>query len=583
MKVTKRKNRNMFSLKRSRAGLRLRRSLLAIMLMTGTAMAVYYIAQPKKAEAVSQGLVISQVYGGAGCGTAGCSTYQNDYIELFNRSKNPVTCTGCSVQYAAATGTAWQVTVLPATLTLQPGQYYLVAESFGANGVNPLPTPDTSGTIAMSATAAKVALVNATTALSGACPALNGTGSPAILDFVGYGATANCSETANAPAPSTTTSDIRNGGGNVDSDNNSTDFQALAPTPRNTAAAAGTPTAADGEISGSVLTSDGIALGGVVVRLSGTQSRTAITDSNGSYSFSDVETNGFYTVTPSRANYSFGPAERSFSSLSRKTEAAFTATASQQQTENPLETNMFFARQQYLDFLGREPDTKGLAYWSNELDKCGTDAGCLNDRRIGVSTAFFMESEPQLTGSYIYRLYKGALGRSISYSEFSTDRQQVVGGAELEASRAAFADQFVQRGEFMQKYSQATSAESFVDDLLSNIRQASGADLSSQRDAFIARYNSGSEVNQSRSLVVRDAVESRVFKDAEYNKSFVMMEYFGYLQRDPDDGGFRFWLNVLDNKEPNNYKGMVCSFITSKEYQQRFSTFAGHSNRECAP
>jgi hypothetical protein len=28
--------------------------------------------------------VISQVYGGAGCGTAGCSTYKNDYIELFN-------------------------------------------------------------------------------------------------------------------------------------------------------------------------------------------------------------------------------------------------------------------------------------------------------------------------------------------------------------------------------------------------------------------------------------------------------------------------------------------------------------------
>jgi hypothetical protein len=582
MKFTKGKNRNMFSLNRSRAGLRLRRSLLAIMLMTGMAMVVYYMAQPRKAEAVSSGLVISQVYGGAGCGTAGCSTYQNDFIELFNRSKSPVTCTGCSVQYAAATGTAWQVTALPATLTLQPGQYYLIAESFGANGVNPLPTPDTTGTIAMSATAAKVALVNATTALSGACPTLNGTGSPAILDFVGYGATANCSETANAPAPSTTTSDIRNGGGNVDSDNNSTDFQALAPTPRNTSTVPGVPTAADGEISGRVLTEDGNGLGGVVVSLSGTQSNRTITDSSGFYKLSGVETSGFYTVTPSRANYSFGPTERSFSSLSSKTEAVFTATASQQQTANPLETDLFFVRQQYLDFLGREPDAKGLAYWANELDKCGADAACLNQRRTGISAAFFVESESQLTGSYIYRLYKGALGRQLSFAEFSADRPQVLGGTNLDESRAAFADQFVQRGEFLQKYSQATGAESFVDDLLMNIRQTSGADLSSQREALIARYKSGSEMNESRSLVLREAIDSGAFQGAEYNKAFVTMEYFGYLRRDAEEGGYRFWLNVLNNKEPGNYQAMVCAFITSQEYQERFSSYAAHSNRDCA-
>jgi hypothetical protein len=583
MKVITRKNQKMVNLNRSSVGIRPRLSMLVILLMTGMAMVAYNMVQPRKAEAVSLGLVISQVYGGAGCGTAGCSTYQNDYIELFNRSKTAVTCTGCSVQYAAATGTAWQVTALPATLTLQPGQYYLVAESFGANGVNPLPTPDTTGTIAMSATAAKVALVNGTTALSGACPAQNGTGSPAILDFVGYGATANCNETANAPAPSTTTADIRNGGGNVDSDNNSTDFQAIAPTPRNTSSTVGTPTAADGEISGRVLTDDGRGLGGVVIRLSGTVSTRTITDSNGFYKFSSVETNGFYTVRPALANYSFGPAERSFSALSSSTEATFTATASQQQTDNPLETNMFFARQQYLDFLGREPDNKGLAYWTNELDKCGTDAGCLNQRRIEVSAAFFMESEAQLTGSYIYRLYKGALGRRLSYAEFSMDRQQVIGGANLEASRSAFADQFVQREEFTEKYAGATSAESFVDQLLMNMKQTSGADLSGERSALIEKYKSASEMNASRALVVREAVEQTAFKEAEHNSAFVTMEYFGYLKRDAEDGGYQFWVNVLNTKEAGNYKGMVCAFITSAEYQERFSSYASHSNRECAP
>jgi DNA/RNA endonuclease G (NUC1)/fibronectin type 3 domain-containing protein len=173
-------------------------------------------------------LVISQAYGGAGCGTAGCSTYKNDYIELFNRGGSAVSVNGWSVQYAAATGTAWQVTNLP-NVSIQPGQYFLVAESAGANGVNVLPTPDVTGTILMSATAAKVALVSSTAALSGACPA------GPIVDLIGYGSTANCFETATAPAPSTTTADVRAAGGCTDSGNNSTDFAALAPTPRNTA------------------------------------------------------------------------------------------------------------------------------------------------------------------------------------------------------------------------------------------------------------------------------------------------------------------------------------------------------------
>jgi hypothetical protein len=413
---------------------------------------------------------------------------------------------------------------------------------------------------------------------------LNGTGSPAILDFVGYGATANCVEgsTGPAPAPSTTTADIRNGGGNVDSDNNGSDFQALAPTPRNTSSAVGAPTAADGEISGYVLTGDGHGLSGVVINLSGTNSNRTITDGNGFYKFSNVETSGFYTVAPYRSNYSFGPSARSFSSLSSKTDATFTATAAQQQTENPLDTNMFFVRQQYLDFLGREPDTGGLKYWTNQLDLCANDADCLNSRRIGVSAAFFAESEPQQTASFIYRLYKGALGRRLSYSEFSADRTALIGGDNLEASRAAFADQFVQKAEFVQKYSQATAAESFVDELLMNIRQASGADLTGQREDLIGKYKSVSEMNQSRSLVMREAVESAGFKEAEYNSAFVLMEYYGYLKRDVDEGGYQFWLNVLNRKEPGNYAGMVCSFITSQEYQERFSSYVAHSNRECA-
>jgi predicted extracellular nuclease len=175
-------------------------------------------------------VVISQIYGGAGCGTAGCSTYTNDYIELYNRSANTVNITGWSVQYASAAGTSWQVTALSGSIA--PGQYYLVQEGGNANGVNPLPTPNATGSIAMSATAGKVSLVNNSTALSATtgCPI-----AAPIVDFVGYGATANCFEGgAPAPAPSTTTAIFRAANGATDTDNNAADFATGAPNPRNT-------------------------------------------------------------------------------------------------------------------------------------------------------------------------------------------------------------------------------------------------------------------------------------------------------------------------------------------------------------
>jgi hypothetical protein len=184
------------------------------------------------APGVMAQVVISQVYGGAGCGTAGCSTYKNDYIELFNSGSSGVSVNGWSVQYASATGTTWQRTNLP-NVTIPAGGYFLVAQGSGSNGVNNIPAADATGTIAMSATAGKVALVNSTTTLSGSCP------SSSIVDFVGYGSTANCNEGgANAPAPSTTNAVFRASAGCTDSGSNSSDFSAAAANPRNSSSAA---------------------------------------------------------------------------------------------------------------------------------------------------------------------------------------------------------------------------------------------------------------------------------------------------------------------------------------------------------
>ena len=171
----------------------------------------------------SNHVVISQVYGGGGNSGA---TYTNDFIELFNPTPTPLSLAGYSVQYGSSTGSTWQVTTLP-SVTLQPGQFFLVQESQGAGGTTPLPTPDVTGTLALSATAGKVALSNGTTALSGACPTTG------VLDLLGFGA-ANCSETAPIAALSNTTAAIRTNVC-VDNNNNATDFSSGTPNPHNTA------------------------------------------------------------------------------------------------------------------------------------------------------------------------------------------------------------------------------------------------------------------------------------------------------------------------------------------------------------
>ena len=307
------------------------------------------------------------------------------------------------------------------------------------------------------------------------------------------------------------------------------------------------PSAADGEVSGRITTTDGAPLSGVVIRLTGTQNRKTITDSNGNYRFSEVETSGFYTVVPARTDYAFSPATRSFSQLGNQTEAAFTASSSGV-TANPLDTPEYFVRQQYLDVLGREPDESGFNYWSDQLLAC-TDANCIRAQRIGVAAAFFIEPEAQQTGSYIYDLYAGTLNRKPAFAEYSVDRQQVVGGANLEAQKTAFAQSFVQRAEFAARYQANTTAESFVDALLQNV-QSSGGDLSGERTSLIGAYNAGASLNESRASVLRAIADNAAFKQTQYNAAFVLTEYFGYLRRDAETDGFNFWLNVLNNSDP---------------------------------
>ncbi|HEY0006292.1 MAG TPA: PQQ-dependent sugar dehydrogenase [Pyrinomonadaceae bacterium] len=254
-----------------------------------------------------------------------------------------------------------------------------------------------------------------------------------------------------------------------------------------------------------------------------------------------------------------------------------------QPTSNPADQSQFFVQQHYHDFLNREPDAGGLAYWTNEINKCGSDATCIHNRRIAVSAAFFIEVEFQETGFFVYRFYKASFARRPTYAEFMRDRSHLVVGPNLAADKLAYALEFVRRSEFTVKYPLTLSGTDFVDALLQTVKNSSALDLASRRSELLAEYNAGSNQSESRARVVRKLIEYPEYAQAEYNRGFVLAEYFSYLRRDPDEGGYLFWLDVLNNKVPNNYRSMVCAFITSTEYQQRFSPIITHSNRECGP
>jgi YVTN family beta-propeller protein len=243
---------------------------------------------------------------------------------------------------------------------------------------------------------------------------------------------------------------------------------------------------------------------------------------------------------------------------------------------NALDTAQFFVWQHYLDFLNRDPDDGGLAYWTGQINACGADAACIHSRRIGVSGAFFVELEFQDTGYYVYRFYKGSLGIQPSFAQFMPDRAKVVGGPDLEAGKQAFADEWVQRASFKQIYPDTMSPADFVNKLFdtAGLRPYT-AERQQQIDAM---QNSG----KTRAQVLRAVIEIQEFKTREYNPAFVLMQYFGYLRRDVDQGGYNFWLDVVNNREPNNYSGMICAFITSAEYQLRFGPSVTRSNRDCS-
>jgi glycosidase len=242
----------------------------------------------------------------------------------------------------------------------------------------------------------------------------------------------------------------------------------------------------------------------------------------------------------------------------------------------PMDDAGRYVRQHYSDFLAREPDAAGLAYWTDQIASCGANAACVHQRRIGVSAAFFIELEFQETGSFVYRFYRASYGARPAYAQFMPDRAKILLGAEFESSRQAFADNWVERPAFLAEYPASFTPAEFVNKLFDQAG-LTGPTFDAQRQTQIQAMQANCK---TRAQVLRDVVEIPQFRQREFNPSFVLMQYFGYLRRDPDQGGYDFWLSIL-NQQPQNFSGMVCAFITSAEYQLRFSQTVTRTNADC--
>jgi subtilisin family serine protease len=236
-------------------------------------------------------------------------------------------------------------------------------------------------------------------------------------------------------------------------------------------------------------------------------------------------------------------------------------------TQNPIDGVEFFVTQQYIDFLGRLPDSVGFANWVDTLGNCpqggfgeNLNPGC---DRVHVSSGFFFSAEFQGRGYFAYRFYEVALDRRPTYAEFVPD-MAIVGGPQSPESevlsKATYTEAWTQRTEFKTRYD-ALSNQDYVDAL-----QANSEVPVSNRQALIDALNGG---QMTRGEVLRNIVESQAVADKFFNRALVTMQYFGYLRRDPDSIGFQNWLDTI-NADPSNTRHMIFGFLFSTEYRQRF-------------
>ena len=329
----------------------------------------------------------------------------------------------------------------------------------------------------------------------------------------------------------------------------------------------------------------GNALAGVAVRPENAFGGP-LTNVNGTVNYSityPLGSNIPIKLIPSKYGYAFNPSEVSFGTASGNQSFNFTAALVSQ-----IYDTQFFVRQHYADFLNREPDTSGLNFWTQGIDSCGADDGCREVKRIDTSAAFFLSIEFQRTGFLAYCAHSAAYadlpGKPVplTFAEFLADTRQLGEGvvvgpgdwqARLAANQTAYFQSFVSTERFLAKYPAGLNEDTYTNALYTTAGiPVTAEDLEASRQAFKSM-----SATAARAFVLQRLAEKESLQRRETNRAFVLMQYFGYLRRDPDAGpdtdfnGYNFWLSKLEEFGGDYRRAeMVKAFINSIEYRDRF-------------
>ncbi len=270
-------------------------------------------------------------------------------------------------------------------------------------------------------------------------------------------------------------------------------------------------------------------------------------------------------------------------------------------TSNPIDQSRFFVQEHYYDFLSRYPDPSGWDFWTNNINNCTPKPSCTGLRLIDTSAAYFLSIEFQQTGYLVERIHKSAFGDAtgtstlggahqlavptVRFPDFISDTEEIGDGlvvgqsgweTVLENNKQAFTSDFVQRTRFTTAFPTTMTPTQFVDRLNTNAGNVLSA---SDRANAIALFGSATDTTNvtARAQALRQVAENQNLATAEFNRAFVLMQFFGYLRRNPNDlpdsdyTGYEFWLNKLNQFNGNyNAAEMVKAFIVSIEYRQRF-------------
>ena len=603
------------------------RSLAArVTAVTAFALLLFAHAQTARAQSAngSPNLVISQIYTRGG--EAGAS-YQKDFIEIFNRGTEPVDMNNYGLHMSSINGpsSVFIRFVSSRGIVVQPGRYLLIGlKGDGSEGQTFSPDFDLSilpgpVPVNLNTTSGLVVLLAPDGSFQG-CPGAQSTG---VVDFIGYGANALCYEGAQGPAPAPalpTESAMRLLGGCADNNNSAADFNLSPVNPRNSASSAGmcsftTPPSFFNFAAPQFDTNEAAGHAEIVVTRTGDLSAPATVEYSitGGTAFERAD----YTTAAGRLRFAPGESQKTFDilltddatqelnetielliwkptgagaiGLSERATLVIHDNDSGPAASNPIDASAFFVRQHYHDFLNREPDPSGLQFWTDNIENCGADALCREVKRIDTSAAFFLSIEFQRTGFLVYRLYKAALPEKDyrprglpRYLEFVRDTQEIGRGVvvgrdgweqTLEENTALLLADFMSRPEFALNYPESLLPNQYVDKLNA---QAGSPLTQTERDQLVAGMFLGTE---TRASVLRKVAESPEFTRRETNRAFVLMQYFGYMRRAPNDApdtdfsGLDFWLSKLEEFGGDYRRAeMVKAFVNSIEYRARFLT-----------